>query len=70
MKRLEHNKKYNVNRLPNERVNCHSLGYGEFSQYDPKCHLCWLGHEHTWAEHDKILDDRNPNSTPYIFPGI
>ena len=55
MTRLEHNKIHQVTRLSQERVNCHTIGYGEFSQYDPVCCQCWLGHEHTWEEHDKNL---------------
>ncbi len=55
MNRTEHNTTYNVNRLPQERVNCHTIGYGEFSQYDSLCVYCYLGHEHTWQEHDNEI---------------
>ena len=58
MTRWEHNTKYLVHRLPQELVNCHTIGYGEFSQYDPRCHQCWLGHEHTWQEHDNNIEER------------
>ena len=57
MIRREHNKTFKVNRLSNERVNCHTIGYGEFSQYDSNCPQCWLGHEHTWQEHDQNLQE-------------
>lgn len=52
----EHNAKWSVTRLPAESVFCHTLGYGEISQYDPDCASCWLGHLHTWREHDRMLE--------------
>ena len=55
MTRLEHHKHFNVNRQPDEYV-CSSLcGYGELDQYDARCVQCWLGHSHTWAQHDYNL---------------
>ena len=65
MTREEHNNHFGVNRDPEEHVLCNTGGYGELSQYDPLCCACWLGHPHTWAEHDssvtrgrKAADDR------------
>jgi hypothetical protein len=53
--REEHNREWGVNRQPNEYVCCHTGGYGELSQYDPNCPACWLGHLHTWDEHDAYI---------------
>ena len=55
MKRTEHNAMWGVAKQPTDTVHCHTLGYGEFSQYDPKCAACWLGHQHSWATHDLNL---------------
>jgi len=55
MTREEHNRHWGVNRQPDERVHCHTFGYGEQSQYDPDCPCCWLHHEHTWKKHDQYL---------------
>jgi hypothetical protein len=55
MTREEHNRTWGVDRQPDEYVFCHTIGYGEFSQYDPDCPACWLGHPHTWAEHDAYV---------------
>ena len=55
MTRDEHNAHWDVARQPGELVHCHTLGYGEFSQYDPDCSCCWLGHQHTWEKHDRYL---------------
>ena len=55
MTRQEHNRSYGVDRQPQEEVHCHTLGYNEFSQYDPLCTCCWLGHSHTWEKHDRNL---------------
>ncbi len=55
MKLSEHNAKYQVKRFPQEFVNCHTIGYGEFSQYDSECVYCFLGHSHTWFDHDAEL---------------
>jgi hypothetical protein len=51
----EHNAKWGAQRSPGEQVHCHTLGYGEFSQYDPRCAACWLGHPHAWKEHDRSI---------------
>lgn len=53
--RADHNAKWNVTRLPADVVYCHTMGYGEISQYDPDCAACWLGHLHTWDDHDRML---------------
>lgn len=55
MTRQEHNAHWGVERQPGETVFCNTLGYGEISQYDPKCPSCWLGHSHTWEKHDASL---------------
>ena len=55
MLRAEHNQAWGVNRQPNEQVCSHLHGYGEMSQYDSRCHNCWLGHPHTGAEHDRTI---------------
>ena len=55
MTREEHNEFWGVNRQPHERVECGTCGYGEISQYDPLCGMCWLGYEHTWERHDQLL---------------
>lgn len=56
MTRQEHNRRWNVNRQPEETVHCHTVGYGEYDQYDPQCAACWVGNGyHTWAEHDRLL---------------
>ncbi len=55
MTRDEHNRRWGVDRKPGDPVHCNTLGYGEFSQYDPLCPSCWLGHQHTWAKHDRAL---------------
>lgn len=55
MTRAEHNAYWRTNRQPHEQVSCNLLGYGEATQYDADCPACWLGHAHTWAEHDAWL---------------
>ena len=55
MLRDEHNRAWGVNRQPHENVYSHLGGYGEISQYDPRCHSCWLGHPHTWEKHDRTI---------------
>ncbi len=59
MTREEHNEHWKVDRKPEDHVFCNLIGYGEFSQYDPKCPACWLGHSHTWEEHDSWLGEKN-----------
>lgn len=53
----EHNAYWGVKRKPEDTVCCNTLVYGELSQYDPECPACWLGHRHTWAEHDAWIGD-------------
>jgi len=53
MTREEHNAAHGVNRQPHESVSCNLFGYGELTQYDADCPACWLGHRHSWAEHDE-----------------
>ena len=55
MTREEHNAAHGVNRQPHESVSCNLFGYGELTQYDGDCPACWLGHRHSWAEHDEWL---------------
>jgi len=55
MTRLEHNRHLGANRQPDEYVCCSLCGYGELDQYDARCAQCWLGHSHTWAQHDNNL---------------
>lgn len=55
MTREEHNAHFGVDRQPGEQVYCNTLGYGEFSQYDPDCAACWLGHRHNWEKHDRYV---------------
>lgn len=55
MTRAEHNAYWQANRQPNEEVSCNLVGYGELTQYDADCPSCWLGHRHTWSEHDAYL---------------
>ena len=55
MTREEHNTAHGVNRQPHESVSCNLFGYGELTQYDADCPACWLGHRHSWAEHDQWL---------------
>ena len=55
MTREEHNARYGASRQPPDPVHCHTLGYGELSQYDPDCTSCWLGHRHTWEKHDRSI---------------
>ncbi|OHD22904.1 MAG: hypothetical protein A2Y38_00785 [Spirochaetes bacterium GWB1_59_5] len=64
MTRAEHHAHYGVNRQPEEHVCCNLIGYGEISQYDPACAACWLGHRHTWAEHDRSLGAPAPATNP------
>ena len=60
MTRAEHNQHWDANRKADEQVLCNLIGYGEMSQYDPKCAACWLGHKHTWKKHDRYLEaERN-----------
>lgn len=54
----EHNKSWKVNRQLHDLVLCHTLGYGEISQYDPLCSSCWLGADHNWARHDRQILER------------
>lgn len=61
MTRAEHNAHWKVDRQPSERVHCNLLGYGEISQYDPKCACCWLGQSHTWEMHDRALSRARHN---------
>jgi hypothetical protein len=56
MTREEHNAAFRVDRQPNELVYCNTLGYGELSQYGSDCAPCWLGHSHTWEEHDRSIE--------------
>jgi len=53
--REEHNANHGANRQASDPVYCHTLGYGELSQYDPDCASCWLGHRHTWEKHDRSI---------------
>jgi len=55
MLRSEHNKHFNVNRKPDERVSCNTFGYGELSQYDGDCIDCYLGNRHNWQQHDNNI---------------
>ena len=55
MTREEHNAAHGVNRQPHESVSCNLFGYGELSQYDGDCPACWLGHRHSWDEHDEWI---------------
>jgi hypothetical protein len=55
MKRQEHNRIWMTNREPGEDVLCNTVGYGEISQYDSRCSSCWLGHDHTWDQHDTSI---------------
>ena len=55
MLRKEHNKHFNATRQPSEQVSCNVSGYGELDQYDADCAPCWLGHAHTWKDHDKYV---------------
>ena len=55
MTREEHNAAHGANRQPHESVSCNLFGYGELTQYDADCPACWLGHRHSWAEHDEWL---------------
>lgn len=55
MTRQKHNAYYQVDRKPDERVHCNTLGYGELSQYDSECGHCWYGTSHTWEQHDRCL---------------
>lgn len=57
MTREQHNRFYGVNRQANEIVSCNVVGrdYGDLAQYDSACAACWLGHSHTWAQHDLNL---------------
>lgn len=64
MTRTQHNAYYQADRQPEEQVHCNTLGYGELSQYDPACHQCWLGHRHTWKEHDKNINGTQTEEKP------
>ena len=67
MTREEHNTHWGSERKAEEDVLCNTFGYGEISQYDAKCPSCWLGHSHTWAQHDASLSgdpDRGAGSIP------
>ena len=55
MLRAEHNRAWAANRQPHEEVCCNLHGYGELSQYDPRCASCWLGHRHPWEKHDESI---------------
>ena len=55
MTREEHNAAHGASRQPHESVSCNLFGYGELTQYDADCPACWLGHRHSWAEHDEWL---------------
>lgn len=62
MTRLEHNAKWNANRQPDDQVRCHLLANDELSQYDSRCAACYLGHAHTWREHDANLTRKGEGS--------
>lgn len=57
MTREEHNRKFGVNRRPDEKVILR-LGGGEESQYDSMCAACYVGRPHTWREHDAYVEFR------------
>lgn len=65
---VEHNTYWNVNRQPEEEVWCNLFGYGELSQYDADCPCCWLGHNHTWMEHDRyVIESRDQRLAHYLM---
>jgi len=56
MTRQQFNREYGQHREPTDIVQCHVIGpEPREREYDPKCSRCWLGHRHTWEEHDKKL---------------
>lgn len=64
MTRETHNALWKSDRKPDERVICNLFGYGEKSQYDPRCPACWSNISHTWNQHDYYLtpDPDKPSS--------
>jgi hypothetical protein len=67
MTRHEHNARHGVNRQSEEHVSCNLLGYGELSQYDPDCAACWLGHAHTWNEHDRLVREKRASDAEWLM---
>ncbi len=61
MTREEHNRQWGSNRQPDDIVvTLSSPLYGEQAQYDEHCSQCWLGHRHTWKQHDNNLRKAGP----------
>jgi hypothetical protein len=54
MTRTQYNAEHGTNLQPGDQVFSATVG-GPAAQYDPHCSRCWLGHVHTWEQHDASL---------------